>query len=122
MKFYYRHLLAQHQNISTSDDSYEQKKQISKELSEFILNQISKSQNPIDCNNRRILICTMGPACGFGCQMHHLFFCFIDGYFQNRTVLLDDSGFRYNIGSYEEYFMPLSDTCKFENGTTDIKY
>jgi glycoprotein 6-alpha-L-fucosyltransferase len=68
-------------------------------------------QNPNDCSNARTLICDLNKACGFGCQMHHVMYCFIEAYFQNRTMILESNDWRYDSRGYESYFLPVSETC-----------
>ena len=43
--------------------------------------------------------------------MHHVMYCFIEAYFQNRTMILESSDWRYDSRGFEAYFLPLSETC-----------
>ena len=49
--------------------------------------------------------------CGFGCQMHHLMYCFITAYATNRTLIVDSNVWSYNSRGLDAYFKPLSDSC-----------
>ena len=57
----------------------------------------------------------MNKLCGFGCQMHHLVYCFIMAYGTERTLILISEGWSYHKGGFEEVFEPLSDTCLLSN-------
>jgi glycoprotein 6-alpha-L-fucosyltransferase len=68
-------------------------------------------QNPSDCSRAKKLVCDMGKGCGFGCQMHHVMYCFTEAYFQDRVLLLESAGWRYDQSGFESVFKPLSDKC-----------
>jgi hypothetical protein len=56
----------------------------SKEIKDRILNlQFAKN-----CSNVKKLVCHIEHLCGFGCQLHFLIVCFLQAYYQNRTVIL----------------------------------
>ncbi|XP_023248316.1 alpha-(1,6)-fucosyltransferase [Copidosoma floridanum] len=68
-------------------------------------------QNPKNCETARKLICNINKGCGFGCQIHHLVYCFVVAYGTNRTLILKSKGWRYQKEGWESIFEPLSDTC-----------
>ena len=44
--------------------------------------------------------------------MHHAMYCFIERFFQNRTMILESQGWRYDSkNGYEGYFLPVTETC-----------
>lgn len=73
-------------------------------------------QNPKNCDKAKKIICDLNKSCGFGCQMHHVMYCFITAYSTNRTMILESKQWRYNIKGFEAYFQPLSETCNSYNG------
>ncbi len=73
--------------------------------------QILSLQNPADCSKAKKIVCDLNKACGFGCQMHHVMYCFITSFFLNRTMILESAGWRYNSAGHTAYFKPISDTC-----------
>lgn len=56
-------------------------------------------------------------GCGYGCQLHHVVYCFIMAYSTERTLVLKSKGWRYHKAGWEEVFKPLSDTCTTAEGT-----
>lgn len=95
----------------------EWRKSESEKLAHHVQKKFNQLQNPPDCNSRKKIICDMGKSCGFGCQMHHVMYCFITAYFTNRTMILQSNGWRYNQKGYEAYFKPLSETCQSYDGS-----
>lgn len=61
-------------------------------------------QNPQDCENTNFLYCNINKGCGFGCQIHHVAFCFSIAYGSNRTMVLDSKGWRYHSKGFEGNF------------------
>lgn len=48
--------------------------------------------------------------CGFGCQLHHIVYCFIVAYSTQRMLVLDyDKYWRYG-DVWPNIFLPLGDT------------
>ena len=87
------------------------RKQASLDLSEKVQKRFHELQNPSNCESAPKILCDMNKACGFGCQVHHVMYCFITAYFNNRTMILDSNNWRYNPKGFEAYFKPLSDSC-----------
>ena len=57
-------------------------------------------------------------GCGYGCQIHHVVYCFIVAYGTKRTLILKSRGWRYNKNGWEDVFRPLSDSCTSPTGNT----
>ncbi len=74
-------------------------------------------QNPQDCKAAKKLSCNMGKGCGYGCQLHHLVYCFVVAYGTQRTLLIESRGWRYASGGWETVFLPVSDTCTAVSGS-----
>ncbi|VDD86482.1 unnamed protein product [Enterobius vermicularis] len=80
-----------------------------------ISNRINALQNPEDCSAAKKLICNLNKACGFGCQIHHVTYCFIVAYGTNRTLLLANDGqsWSYSRSGWESVFLPVS-SCSYK--------
>jgi glycoprotein 6-alpha-L-fucosyltransferase len=99
-------------NLSTTDSLGEWRKREAIQLTNKVQKDFESLQNPKNCDDQRKIICDLNKACGFGCQVHHVMFCFITSYFNNRTMILESGNWRYNSRGFEAYFKPLSETCK----------
>lgn len=100
-------------------DGYEAwRKQEVKDLSDLVQKRLNYLQNPSECNKARKLICRLNKGCGYGCQLHHVVYCFIMAYATERTLILKSKGWRYHKGGWEEVFQPVSNTCLSENGAS----
>jgi glycoprotein 6-alpha-L-fucosyltransferase len=87
-------------------------------LSSLVQRRLSYLQNPADCNSARKLVCRLNKGCGYGCQLHHVVYCFIMAYSTERTLVLKSKGWRYHKSGWEEVFKPISDTCVDSNGVS----
>lgn len=93
-------------------DGYEKWRQDeAKELSDLVQRRLHYLQNPKDCKNARKLVCKLNKGCGYGCQLHHVVYCFIVAYATERTLILKSKGWRYRKAGWEEVFQPVSDSC-----------
>ncbi|XP_055380359.1 alpha-(1,6)-fucosyltransferase [Condylostylus longicornis] len=93
-------------------DGYESwRKKESEDLSNLVQNRLYYLQNPKDCKNAKKLVCKLNKGCGYGCQLHHVVYCFIVAYATERTLILKSRGWRYHKGGWEEVFDPISSTC-----------
>lgn len=61
-------------------------------------------------------------GCGYGCQLHHVVYCFIVAYATERTLILRSKNWRYSKGGWQDVFLPLSDTCLLPNGETSNRW
>uniref|UniRef100_A0A914RC74 GT23 domain-containing protein n=1 Tax=Parascaris equorum TaxID=6256 RepID=A0A914RC74_PAREQ len=82
-------------------------------ISAKIQSQLDRLQNPNDCTSARSLICQLNKGCGFGCQLHHVTYCFIVAYGTNRTLILLHDGLDWNYSEkgWTAAFLPIS-RCK----------
>lgn len=99
------------ENLSISDNLEEWRKIESDSLAFKVQSHFHSLQNPDNCSKQKKAICNLNKSCGFGCQMHHVMYCFITSYFLNRTLILDSTGWRYDSNGFEAYFKPLSEKC-----------
>ena len=79
-------------------------------LKQDFIKEINSIQNPTQISNQKKISCNMKPACGFGCQMHHLEYCLLTSFVTNRTMILNSKGWTYNKNGFEEYFQNISNT------------
>ena len=87
---------------------------VSLELTQLMERRINYLQNPPNCTQAKKIVCHLEKTCGFGCQMHHVGYCFIMAYATERTLVLDSSNslnWRYSAEGWSAVFLPLSDTC-----------
>ncbi|XP_020715932.1 alpha-(1,6)-fucosyltransferase isoform X2 [Ceratitis capitata] len=82
-----------------------------RDLSDLMQRRLHFLQNPKDCANARKLVCKLNKGCGYGCQLHHVVYCFIVAYATERTMILKSRGWRYHKSGWEEVFQPVSETC-----------
>lgn len=76
------------------------------------------SQNPKDCSKAKKLVCNINKGCGYGCQLHHVVYCFMIAYGTQRTLILESQNWRYATGGWETVFRPVSETCNDRSGST----
>ncbi|XP_055612862.1 alpha-(1,6)-fucosyltransferase [Uranotaenia lowii] len=94
----------------------------SKDLSDLVQKRLTFLQNPEDCSSARKLVCRLNKGCGYGCQLHHVVYCFIMAYATERTLILKSKGWRYHKAGWEEVFQPISDTCSSADGATHASW
>jgi glycoprotein 6-alpha-L-fucosyltransferase len=100
-------------------DGYENfRHQEAKALSNLVQKRLHYLQNPPDCSTARKLVCKINKGCGYGCQLHHIVYCFIMAYATERTLVLQSKGWRYHKGGWEEIFLPVSETCLDPEGVS----
>lgn len=54
-----------------------------KSLTNLVQKRLHYIQNPPDCKKARKLVCKLNKGCGYGCQLHHVVYCFIMAYVRN---------------------------------------
>ncbi|CAJ0577233.1 unnamed protein product, partial [Mesorhabditis spiculigera] len=91
-------------------------------LTEKIQKRIDEIQNPPDCKRANILVCNLDKQCGFGCQLHHVGYCFVVAFGESRTLILTQNGrtWRYSRQGWSGAFLPVSKCSADEalNGET----
>lgn len=88
------------------------------DLSDLVQNRLYGLQHPPDCAKAKKLICNLNKGCGYGCQIHHVVYCFIVAYGTKRTLILKSRGWRYNKAGWEDVFQPISNSCTDPSGYT----
>lgn len=104
--------------LTKADGHEEWRKKEAKELSDLVQSRFRYLQNPPDCNKAKKLVCSLNKGCGFGCQIHHITYCFLVAYGTERTLVIKSKGWRYRKEGWESVFKPLSDTCLSVNGVS----
>ena len=101
--------------------------------SQKIAEKIRNLQFSKDCSKVKKLVCDVYQGCGYLCQLHFLIVCYIQAYYQNRTVIfkdldplnvLDLTKFRFlkvgpHINRFSESFLPFSN-CEYNPNETMI--
>nr|DAA64668.1 TPA_inf: alpha1,6 fucosyltransferase [Strigamia maritima] len=108
---YKRVILNDLATLSNIDGLGEWREREAKSLSDLIQRRLHYLQNPKDCKNAKKLNCNLNKGCGYGCQIHHVVYCFIVAYGSGRTLILNSKGWRYNKDGWESVFKPVSDSC-----------
>ncbi|XP_068159454.1 alpha-(1,6)-fucosyltransferase [Drosophila tropicalis] len=106
-----RSLLSDMDRLRQTDGYEAWRHKEAKDLSDLVQRRLNYLQNPSDCQNARKLVCKLNKGCGYGCQLHHVVYCFIVAYATERTLILKSRGWRYHKGGWEEVFLPVSNTC-----------
>lgn len=86
------------------------------ELSQLVQRRIHKLQNPKDCASAKKLICQLNKSCGYGCQAHHVLYCFLVAFGLQRTLIIESTGWRYSSRGWDGVFLPASETCLKHTG------
>ncbi|KAM9554011.1 alpha-(1,6)-fucosyltransferase-like isoform 1-T2 [Salvelinus alpinus] len=89
-----------------------------RDLSNLVQNRITYLQNPQDCSKARKLVCNINKGCGYGCQLHHVVYCFMIAYGTQRTLILESHNWRYATGGWETVFHPVSNSCTDRTGVS----
>ena len=93
-------------------------------LGQIVQNRIHHIQNPIDCSKAKKLVAGLTKSGHLG-QLHHLMLMLMYGYATNRTVIFDNSIWSFakegNL-KWEDFYLPLSKTCKERFGSSVSDY
>ena len=74
-------------------------------------------QNPPSCEKDvKRLACSMNKMCGFGCQVHHVAYCFLLAHGLGRVFVLASDMWSYNRGGrgWIDVFKPVSLSCEMK--------
>lgn len=113
-----RSLIADLDTLSEVDGYAAWREKEATDLSDLVQRRVDYLQNPEDCSTARKLVCNLNKGCGYGCQLHHLVYCFTVAYGTERTLILKSRGWRYRKAGWEEVFLPVSRTCTDPSGET----
>ncbi|VDP23320.1 unnamed protein product [Soboliphyme baturini] len=80
-------------------------------LSKKVQQRLHRIQNPKKCRSSPKLLCDLNKSCGFACQIHHVIYCLLMAYYNNRTLILNADRWSYSSRGWTSVFQPLSDTC-----------
>uniref|UniRef100_A0A8D0H842 Alpha-(1,6)-fucosyltransferase n=1 Tax=Sphenodon punctatus TaxID=8508 RepID=A0A8D0H842_SPHPU len=104
--------------LSQTDGTGEWREKEAKDLTELVQRRITYLQNPKDCSKAKKLVCNINKGCGYGCQLHHVVYCFMIAYGTQRTLILESQNWRYATGGWETVFRPVRETCTDRSGST----
>ncbi|KAK6044058.1 hypothetical protein COOONC_18437 [Cooperia oncophora] len=106
-------LLATASNFSEVDGAASWRKKSLQAITDVIQAKIHKMQHPEDCKNAKILLCNLDKQCGFGCQLHHVAYCFVTAFGSQRTMVFNGDGSTPQKAG-QERSSPISN-CKQED-------
>ncbi|CAF1024054.1 unnamed protein product [Rotaria sp. Silwood1] len=107
-----RVLLASIRNITNVDGYQSWREREHKSLSKLMQERLTFLQNPSKrCTDVKRFICDINKNCGYGCQVHHLSYCFQIAYALRRPMIIYSEGWRYNNGGFKEIFQYPSHNC-----------
>uniref|UniRef100_A0AC35UFU2 Alpha-(1,6)-fucosyltransferase n=1 Tax=Rhabditophanes sp. KR3021 TaxID=114890 RepID=A0AC35UFU2_9BILA len=97
------------------EDGSPWRKQELKKMTQFIQSKIYHLQNPEDCSKAKFAECDLNKGCGFGCQIHHVAYCFYMAFGMGRTLVLAKDGktWRYSPKGWDSTFLPIS-KCDYD--------
>ncbi|KAF2977250.1 hypothetical protein EK904_008036, partial [Melospiza melodia maxima] len=104
--------------LSQTDGAGDWREKEAKDLTDLVQRRITYLQNPKDCSKAKKLVCNINKGCGYGCQLHHVVYCFMIAYGTQRTLILESQNWRYATGGWETVFRPVSETCTDRAGAT----
>ncbi|WKY12122.1 hypothetical protein Q1695_003586 [Nippostrongylus brasiliensis] len=115
-------LLATASNFSEVDRAASWRQKSLQSITDVIQAKIHKMQHPDDCSKARILLCNLDKMCGFGCQLHHVAFCFVTAFGSGRTMVFTNDGatWRYSSKGWTAAFLPIT-SCKFATAVGNDK-
>lgn len=93
------------------DGAQNTRDKLAENLSNIVQKRLYKLQHPDDCSTAKKLVCSLNKGCGYGCQIHHILYCFIVAYSTKRTMIIDSHGWRYSARGWNAYFKPISNSC-----------
>lgn len=97
--------------VSLDKSKVNYQNRLAEDLSSIIQKRLYKLQNPKNCKTARKLVCSLEKSCGYGCQVHHLLYCFIIAYSTKRTMFIDSKLWKYSKRGWHAYFKPISTNC-----------
>ncbi|CAD6186697.1 unnamed protein product [Caenorhabditis auriculariae] len=108
-------LMGASERLDDADQFADTRSETLAKIASDIQKSIENLQNPSVCKNARALLCNLDKECGFGCQLHHVSYCFIMAFATSRTLVLrrDGTTWRYSTNGWSAVFMPLSN-CTYE--------
>ncbi|CAJ0589879.1 unnamed protein product [Cylicocyclus nassatus] len=109
-------LLATAANFSEIEGASAWRKKSLQAVTDTIQEKIRRMQNPEDCRTAKALVCNLDKECGFGCQLHHVAYCFLTAFGSGRMLVLnrDGSSWRYSKKGWAGAFLPVT-SCKYDD-------
>lgn len=114
------HALSNNMEIVNNEELSIWRKREHENLSKLVQKRLHRLQNPADCQAAKKLVCELNKGCGYGCQVHHLLYCFIVAYGSRRTLILNSNNWRYSPEKgWEGVFVPISESCTTTSGPVE---
>ncbi|KAK6755258.1 hypothetical protein RB195_013935 [Necator americanus] len=109
-------LIATSSNFSDVDAAALWRRNSLQTITDSIQEKIHQMQNPDDCRTAQALICNLDKECGFGCQLHHVAYCFVTAFGSGRMLVLNKDGtaWRYSRKGWVGAFQPVT-KCKYDD-------
>ncbi|KAF8569669.1 hypothetical protein P879_06261 [Paragonimus westermani] len=111
-----RHLQVDLEGLGRVNGMAESRRSELDQLARRVWYRIDKLQNPSDCSKAKFLVVGLTRPCAFGCNVHHLAYCFQMAYVSGRTLVFDNVKTAYDSW-WKANFLPLSKTCNQLNIT-----
>ncbi|WKY12117.1 hypothetical protein Q1695_003583 [Nippostrongylus brasiliensis] len=109
--FFTEQIISQYSDIlllSQVDGAAEWRRQALQDLTSDIQRKLNTSQNPMDCESAKFIVCDLR-ECGFGCQVHHLAYCLLVAFASQRTLIFGkNQTWSYHNQGWQAVFKPLS--------------
>lgn len=118
---HYRSLLKDVSGLAEVDNYSTWRQQESESLSILVQSRLEELQNPPNWFTARQLVCKFDKFCGFGCQIHHIVYCFIVAYSTQRMLVLDYKDWTYG-DVWSDVFLPLGDTSTLLKNISVVKW
>uniref|UniRef100_A0A8C2XXD3 GT23 domain-containing protein n=1 Tax=Capra hircus TaxID=9925 RepID=A0A8C2XXD3_CAPHI len=104
--------------LSQTDGAGDWREKEAKDLTEEVNLSVQLVYCRFDCSQAKKLVCNINKGCGYGCQLHHVVYCFMIAYGTQRTLILESHNWRYATGGWETVFRPVSETCTDRSGVS----
>lgn len=119
---HFRSLLKDISGLAEVDNYSKWRQQESESLSILVQSRLEEIQNPPNWFTARQLVCKIEKNCGFGCQLHHIVYCFIVAYSTERMLILDYYKYWRYGDVWPNIFLPLGDTSTLLKNISVVKW
>lgn len=107
----YSALYADALNLAQIDNANDWRQRELFKLASIVQTRLESLQNPSDCQAAPKMLCDLNKGCGFGCQLHHVVYCFITAYAFNRTLVVKADSWSYSSKGWTSVFEPVAGRC-----------
>lgn len=107
----YLFLQKQFHYISNNTFGHVERLTVLQSLTELMEKRIKASQNPENCTLANKLVYSIGVS-GYGSEMELISRALLEAFYIGRVLILKSKGWSYCKKGWEEYHLPLSNTCR----------